>query len=73
MNCHQPGGTAEDYDYTDYVTTINTGGVVPGNPGASLLNSYTNVGHEPTDMAEALTPAEKAAISQWINLGALNN
>lgn len=73
LSCHAPGQVAENIDYSNYVTTINTGLVVPGNAGASEVFQYNNVGHEPTDTAEALTAEERAALGAWINRGALNN
>ncbi len=73
VSCHQEGQAGEDYDYTNYVNTINTGGVSPGDAGGSLIMSYTDVDHEDTDTAPVLTAEERAALSQWINLGALNN
>ncbi len=71
--CHAEGQAGDPIDYSDYVTTINTGQVVPGNAGASPITGYSSTDHEPTDMAPELTPEERAALVDWINRGALNN
>lgn len=73
VSCHKPGGAAESIDYSDYVSTINTGLIIPGSASASPITQYSAEGHEPTNTAEPMTSAERQALIQWINLGALNN
>ncbi len=73
LSCHAPGEVAEDIDYSDYVTTINTGQVIPGNASGSPITGYNGATHEPTGSAPMLSAEERAALTQWINLGALNN
>ena len=68
LTCHSPTGTNTVVDYTDYLSTLNTGMVIPGDAAGSRAYSYAN-GHGDTP----LTPEEQAALAQWINLGALNN
>lgn len=73
VQCHSPGNEAETIDYSDYLTTINTGRVVPGSAGSSGLFIHTSSGAEPRGGVERLTPEEQAALGEWINRGALNN
>ena len=73
VSCHSPDGAAPNIDYSDYVNTINTGRVVPGNAGASLMFSSTSNQSEPRGGDTPLTVEELNALRDWINRGALNN
>jgi mono/diheme cytochrome c family protein len=70
IECHSPDGEAPEIDYSEYVTTINTGGISPGSAATSPAYTYPLSGHP---FEEALTPEELAALAEWINRGALNN
>jgi hypothetical protein len=70
--CHNPSGAYPSIDYTDYLTTINTGRVVPGNADASALYTSCVSGSMPQG-GPPLTAEELEAIRTWINDGALNN
>jgi len=71
-SCHNPSGVNPNIDYTDYVTTLNTGGVVPGNAAASPLYLSCQNGSMPQG-GPALSVEEISALRDWINNGALNN
>ncbi len=70
--CHSPTGVHPSIDYTDYVTTLNTGGVVPGNAAASPLYQSCQDGSMPQG-GPALSAEQITALQDWINNGALNN
>ncbi len=72
VSCHNPTGIRPSEDYTDYVTTINTGKVVPFDAVQSELYTQCVSGEMPQDSTR-LTDAELAAIRTWIDNGALNN
>ncbi len=73
LACHSPDGEAPEIDYSDYITTINTGQVIPLDAGMSGVYIHTSSGEEPRGSFEALTPEELNALATWINRGALNN
>lgn len=72
ISCHSPSGEYPSIDYSDYLTTLNTGQVIPGNPGGSGLFIHTRSGNMPKGGAP-LTDDQLDAIAEWINRGALNN
>lgn len=71
-SCHNPSGVNPNIDYTDYITTLNTGGVVPGNASTSQMYLSCLDGSMPKG-GPALSGDELNAIRDWINDGALNN
>lgn len=71
--CHSEGNEAEHIDYSDYVNTINTGGVIIGDAATSPLYRETANQAEPRGGDTPLTPEELNAIRDWIERGALNN
>ena len=74
--CHDVATHKEGVQLTDYASIINTGGIVPGNPGSSkLYRAITTSGEDkmPPANRTPLTAAQISAIQTWILQGALNN
>jgi hypothetical protein len=72
LSCHNPKGTKPSVDYSDYSSTINTGGVEPFSGANSSLYKECLSGSMP-EAATPLSGAELGAIKTWIDNGALNN
>lgn len=71
-SCHSPSGSRPAEDYTDYNTTIRTGGIAKGNASGSELYKECSSGSMPQGSSR-LSSEELTVLRDWINAGAQNN
>lgn len=72
LGCHSPTGERPSEDYTNYNTTLNTGGIKPGDINDSSLYEECADGKMPEN-SNRLSNDELKALRDWINAGAPNN
>lgn len=72
-SCHNDNRALAGVSYSNYATTLATGGVVPAKPDESALY-YTVSGNAPTmPPSGKLTSGEADLVRRWISEGAKNN
>ncbi|MFM7079971.1 MAG: c-type cytochrome domain-containing protein [Bacteroidota bacterium] len=75
--CHNAGSASDGVILNNYSNVFNTGGIVPGNPGASdLFEAITETDPDkimPPPSEAPLTPAQINLIQTWIQQGGKNN
>ncbi len=72
VGCHSPGGERPQEDYSTYQSTMNTGGIAPGEPNNSEMFRECESGSMPEN-APPLSNQEMLALEGWILMGAPNN
>ena len=73
VGCHRVGGSQPEQNFENYMNTILTGGIEPGDAESSDLFKVCEDNEMPRQPIPPLTNEELTVLGQWIDQGALNN